>query len=79
MQIETRTSELSNATYTTYSFVSRKVNYEVVTTDNKEFSVWSNRFGGAGFGRGTLTVYRSIEELAARSQAFKHLAILIAA
>jgi len=56
--------------YTTYSFTSRKVDYSVVTKDHKEFNVWSNRFGTANFPRGTLTVYWSMEELAARSKFF---------
>ncbi len=56
--------------YTSYSFESRKVSFDVVTRDHKEFSVWSNRYGSASFPRGTLTVYWSIEELAARSATF---------
>lgn len=56
--------------YTSYKFESRKVSYDVVTKDHKEFSVWSNRFGTAMFPRGTLTVYWSIEELATRSKTF---------
>ena len=56
--------------YTVYKFEARKVTYEVLTKDHKEFSVWSNRFGTAGFGRGTLNVYWSVEELAARSKMF---------
>lgn len=65
--------------YTSYAFTSRKVSFDVVTRDHKEFSVWSNRFGSAMFPRGTLTVYWSIEELAARSKTFANFAASLTA
>jgi len=69
--MEIRTSQDSG--YTVYKFEERKVSYEVLTKDHKEFSVWSNRFGTAGFGRrGTMNVYWSPAELAARSKFFSN-------
>lgn len=73
MLLNVSTSKMENGTYTTYKFESRKVNYEVVTKDHEEFSVWSNRFGPANSTRATFNHYFTGEELAARSKTFANL------
>ena len=70
MELQVTESKLETGTYTTYAFTHRGTDYQIVTRDHEEFNVWSNRFGKSGFGRGTLTVYWSMDELARRGKIF---------
>lgn len=63
--------------YTVYSFQANNTSYEVLTTDNQEFTVYSSRNGLTG--RTAPKVYDSLADLAKRSKALAHLAALIAA
>ena len=63
--------------YTVYKFCANNTDYDVLTQDGKEFTVYSSRRGCAAFPG--IKVYASLEEMAQRSKALANLAALIAA
>ncbi len=63
--------------YKVFKFEANNTEYEVLTNDNKEYQVWSNRKGCAS--DTVLKVYGSLQEMGKRSKALNHLSMLIAA
>ena len=72
-----KVNQTQDSGYTVYSFEANNTAYEVITTDNIEFTVYSSRNGLSG--RTAPKVYGSLAEMAKRSKALKNLAALIAA